>query len=97
MAKFFTNRCFWDVDTKKLDLEKNKEFIISRVLEHGILKDVHELKKVYSTQEIREVVKKSKNISDKTATFWANVLHIPIEEVNVCSKQKQFLKKFWRF
>ncbi len=93
MHKFFTSRCFWDVDINKLDIQKNKDFIISRVLEHGILKDIHELKKEYSSEEIKKVVKNTKNISRKTATFWANILNIPLKEVKVCSKQQQFPKR----
>jgi hypothetical protein len=93
MPKFFTNRCFWDVDIKKLDIQKNKDFIISRVLEHGILKDIHELKKEYSSEEIKKVVKNNKNISRKTATFWANILNIPLKEVKACSKLQQFPKR----
>jgi hypothetical protein len=54
MPKFFTNRCFWDADKNKLDIQKYKDFFISRVLQHGILKDIHELKKEYSSEEIKK-------------------------------------------
>ncbi len=55
MALKLSTTCFWDVDD-----EGNKErqfFIISRVLEYGMMRDVVNLLSEYDSEEIAEVVK----------------------------------------
>lgn len=86
----FRNTCFWDVDKEKIDKEKNKNFIISRVLEYGTIDDVRNLMKNYTKNEIAEIVEKSFNISKKTANFWGLILNIPKEKINVCSKLRGY-------
>ncbi len=88
-----SSNCFWDVDIEELDLVKHKKFIISRVLEHGTLGQIKELKKTYSKNEIAEVVRNSNNISRRVAMFWANLLDIPAKEVRACSRQNSFPRK----
>lgn len=84
------NNCFWDVDASKLDIIKDKNFIIARVLEYGIMEQIKELRTIYSDDEIRYVVKNSRNISKRVATFWSTILDIPTEEVYACSQQNLF-------
>lgn len=88
----FRNTCFWDVDKEKIDKEKNKDFIISRVLEYGTIDDVRNLMENYTKKEISETVKKSFNISKKTANFWGLLLNISKEKMNVCSKLRGYQK-----
>ena len=35
----FSPNLFWDVDASTIDMDKNKRFIIQRVLEYGIRSD----------------------------------------------------------
>lgn len=90
MRKRLSKRCFWDVDVETLDFRKNKDFIISRTLEHGTMQDIVTLKCLYTTGEISKVVKNSRNISRSTAFFWANILDLPLEEVRACSKLPRY-------
>ncbi len=48
---------FWSCKIEDLDLEKDKHYIISQVLNYGIWKDLKWLFKVYSEKEIKNVVK----------------------------------------
>lgn len=48
----------WSCDIKKLDWERDKNYIIHQVLMYGDFKDISLLFKVYSKKEIREVFKK---------------------------------------
>jgi hypothetical protein len=34
---------FWDVNPEKLDWERNKQFIVERVLTRGFMKDVQQI------------------------------------------------------
>ena len=45
---------FWDVVWRKLDLEKNKYFIIHRVLCYGSMDEIRLLFKIYSRNTIKK-------------------------------------------
>jgi hypothetical protein len=85
----FLKRCFWDVEFKDLDVEKDSKFIIERVIEEGDIKSVRWLLKKYHLRTIRGLVKKSRGLSKKTANFWAVYFNIPKEDVLCLSKQFQ--------
>lgn len=72
---------FWDRDINKIDLKKNKEFIIERILKYGRPEQVLWLLEAYTEEAIVEVVKKSKNIDKKTANYWAVHFRISKKEI----------------
>ncbi len=74
-------KLFWDVDFSYIDPVRNKRFVIERVLEYGDLSHFEKLKKLYSLEDIKEVLKSSKTISFKTANFYALLLGVPRKEV----------------
>lgn len=49
----------WSCSVKKLDWERDKNYIIHQVLRHGDLKDIFFLFKIYSEKEVRKVFKKN--------------------------------------
>ena len=82
---------FWDLDAEKLDLQKNARQIIERILEWGDLEQVRWMIKTYSKEEIIEAVKGSRQLSSKSANFWATYYKISRDEVKciVRSLQKE--------
>jgi hypothetical protein len=85
---------FWDVDISTCDKEKNKQFIIERILKYGRCDAIHWLWENYTDKEIIEVVKSSKRIDRKTANYWAIHYHIPTEEV-LCLNRLYLQKCFY--
>jgi hypothetical protein len=77
---------FWNLDVEKLDLKKNSRQIIEQVLEWGDLPQIHWMLKTYSKEEIVEAVKGSRQLSKKSANFWANYYQIPKDEVKCLNK-----------
>jgi len=90
MALKLRTTCFWDVDIKKLDREEDKFFIISRVLEYGTMEDVLNLISEYDSQEIAQVVRRSRIIGRPTANFWSLILDIPKSEIARCLAPTDF-------
>ncbi len=89
----FLKPVLWDVDLGSIDLARHRKFIIERVLKFGVPADVCWLLSMYSSSEIIEVVKTSRNLDRKTANFWAVHFAIPFEEVrclNMPSPQSCF-------
>lgn len=65
---------FWDVDPAALDRGRHRRFILERVLELGDLPAVREAFARYSREEIAQVVLGSRQLSRRSARFWAVVL-----------------------
>lgn len=72
----FLKQYFWDVDFDSLNLTKSKTFILKRVLDRGDTKALWWIKKNYTKDEIKNLLQFSRDISQKTANFWADYLKI---------------------
>ncbi|MEW6455899.1 MAG: hypothetical protein AB1410_04195 [Acidobacteriota bacterium] len=89
---------FWDIDFKSLDFEKFSFYVIERLLEFGDEKATEWMIDYYGTEKVKEVVKKSRNISKKTANLWSIVLEIPFKEIECMKKSSQKRQeKFWNY
>lgn len=89
---------FWDIKPGELDFKKQSNFVIPRVLEHGQLKDIKWLLKKYKAEKIKKVLCQSRNLSEKTANFWA--VYFKISKEKILCLQKSYLKKrriFWPY
>lgn len=60
---------FWDVDMRKLSVEKDWYFIIERIFEFGDMNDYLWLQSAFSREQINTVVKSSRILSVKTRSF----------------------------
>lgn len=65
------NALFWDTDFTKIDLIKNKRFIIQRILERGNENEIKELIKLYGKTIIKQELKKINNTFNPN--FKANI------------------------
>ena len=63
---------FWDIDFSKLNF-KNTRFIIKRVLDRGDTNSIKWLVNNYSKVDIENTIMKSRDLSQKTANFWADL------------------------
>jgi hypothetical protein len=71
---------FWDVDLDSFNPSVYPDYTIFRVLEHGDEDAVAWLRKEFSTDQIRRVLRTEPRLSQKAATFWALVYEIPAPE-----------------
>lgn len=67
---------FWDIDTSKLGVTSSPHFIIKRVLDRGNTNDVNWLLKEFKKEDIIETVSTSRDLSQKTANFWADIYNL---------------------
>lgn len=87
-TKFYS--CFWDVDPKQLDISKHSFYITERLLELGDSDSLLWLGKTYGQQYINDVVKKSKNLSLKSANFYS--IYFDIDRSQILCLQEEFRK-----
>lgn len=74
---------FWDVKFDLLDFKKSRTFILKRVLDRGNTKALRWVRQNYTNQEIENLLLTTRDISPKTANFWAFLLGIDKKKV-VC-------------
>lgn len=82
----FLKPYFWDVDFNKIDPEKSKMFILKRVLDRGNDKAIRWLLKHYTKEDIRQLLLTTRDLSAKTANFWADILNIDHKKVPCLQK-----------
>ena len=81
----YVKKYFWEVDTKELDLNKNSEYVASRILEYGDPKAANWLFKNISQRAIKKVVLKRRDLSLRSRIFWGIFLNL----------SRKCLKKFY--
>lgn len=81
----FSQNLFWDTSIKNIDLKKNQRYIIERVLTRGFLEDFYLLLKLYTTNELKEAILKSRVLDAKTINFCSHYFNIPKSEMHASS------------
>ena len=81
----FSQYLFWDTPVANIDIKKNKRYVVERVLTRGFLQDFYLLTKMYDTEEIKDALRKSKELDPKTVNFCSHYFNIPKSEMHVSS------------
>ena len=72
---------FWDVDLETFDPIQYPEYTIFRVSELGDRPAITWLRKAFSQDQIKEVIRNEQRLSPRSANFWALIYGIPLEEI----------------
>lgn len=75
------HKFFWEYDPRSLHPNNNYYQIIERILDYGDIEANRWMVRTYSSDQISEVVRNSRQLSGRTAALWRNLLEIPEEEV----------------
>src|SRR5258708_4254711 len=67
---------FWDVVFEEIDMSKNSKFILKRVLDRGDTRVLLWAISLFDKNSIRELITTSRDLSAKTANFWADMLSV---------------------
>ena len=81
----FSKNLFWHCDIADIDLQKNKRYVIERVLTRGQMKDFETLLRLYPRDQIIDSVKRAKELDSKTVHFCSWYFNIPLTELHVSS------------
>jgi hypothetical protein len=65
---------FWDVNPAKIDLQKNAQYVIERVLDFGNDEEVRWLWNYYDKKLIKKIVAKSRCLMPRTKNAWMLIL-----------------------
>ena len=75
---YFGPGLFWD--TEEIDLIKNADFIIARVLDFGDQKDLKKLRDLYQDDKLVEVIRNKKGLHPMTRRFWSVYFNLPQQD-----------------
>lgn len=86
-------RFFWDVDPDGLDLKKNREYIIAKILEYGDPEAIHWLFTKFDKKKIRDVFKTHRGFSLRTIYFWKSFFNLRKNQILCLKKSYQEMQK----
>ena len=72
---------FWDTNPDTFEPAAHPRYTIERVLEHGEDEHVAWLTRVFTTEQIRDVIRTDRRLSPRSATFWSLVFHLPAARI----------------
>lgn len=72
---------FWDTDPVLIDMEKNSESVIERILEWGRTDDLRELLSLFGREKLITVLTHSRQLSLRNANFLATIWDVPKERI----------------
>jgi hypothetical protein len=70
----FRQSLFWDTNPDKIDIKKNAQYIIERVLDLGNDSEVSWLWQTYDKSLLKQVVEKSRSLRGSSKTLWTLLL-----------------------
>lgn len=77
---------FWDVNPEKLDMEKDAQFIIGRVLDYGNPREWRLIRRIYGESKIGGIAKGHTFTDPRSANFWALILSISANQLKCTRK-----------
>jgi len=72
---------FWDTKFEKLDIQKNKRYIICILYCYGYLKALRWVKENYSNEDIEDVARNCRNLKPLVANYLRQQFNLKKEEV----------------
>lgn len=73
---------FWDTDMDKLSVKMNQDFIVSRLITKAGTKGLEAILYLYTPAEIRETVKRTRNLTPVTAAYFRRRFKLKESDMN---------------
>ena len=77
----FLRSLFWDIDFEKFKPQKWPKYTIERILELGREDALRWMMKNFTEDQIKESLKNSRQLTARSANFWALYYDIPKEDI----------------
>ena len=83
----FLKKYFWEVDFEKMDPEKHRVYVLRRIMNYGDEKAISWMWKNFTESEIRNILLKYRDLSLKSANFWAVIVNVKKEDVKCLQRR----------
>ena len=71
----------WEYDLRTFGFDRSKRIIVERIVERGGLKDWREMVRYFGKRDVLEVVRSSKQLSEKDKNFTEIFIHSKLLDV----------------
>ena len=85
---------FWDINIQTLDVKKNKQIIIERVLSLGNISEFKTIEKFYGRKLIKNVLGKIGYFDPKTLEFILSYYNLKMDNLK-CYTKRQLQQQRW--
>ena len=82
-------RLFWDIDTETFEPTAFPQYTIERILELGDEQAVRWLWSLFTAETIATALRNSRQLSPRSANFWALMLDLPRSQVQALRQAGQ--------
>lgn len=88
---------FWEMDFPKLDAERDADYVLARVLEHGRMEDVRWAIRRYGLERIHQFFREvgDPELSKRTLGFWRAVFNAEREKWASPPSWRRTNKRLW--
>ena len=94
----FLKPCFWDIKFEDLHYKEHPRFVIERILEYGGREAIKWMMTAYPRSQIIDTLSWSRNLSPKSADFWALFYRVDRERIRCLKKSfRETRKIFWPY
>lgn len=87
---------FWDVRFNELDSEKDRHFIIKRIMEFGTLEEIQAVITFYEEQIVKQEIVLASWLSDRTIAFCCLLLSLKPPDFQ-CYEKKRLMPECWNY
>ena len=70
----FRQSLFWDIDPQTININKNAEYVIERILDFGNDEEVRWVWKNYDKSIIKKVLKNSRSLREESKKLWSLII-----------------------
>lgn len=92
----FSKRVFWDVDFDSLDYEKDRFFIIDKIMNYGLWEDFVALMRYYGKEIVKKEIVKSPYLKKEVLNFLCFYFRLKPSDFK-CYTQRQLQEPHWSF
>ena len=87
---------FWDTDFSKLDMKKNKRYIIARIYCYGEIKDIRWIKNNFSNEDIEDVARNYRDLKPLVANYLRMQCNLKKEDMAYYIWNEKNNYEYWR-
>lgn len=91
-----SRRIFWDTDFDSLDYERDRRFIIEKVMNYGLWDDFGALMKYYGKEVVKKEIVKAAYLKKEVLNFLCLMLDLTPAQFE-CYKHRQSQERHWTY
>ncbi len=94
--KNLSSHLFWDVDSSTVHMDTHQKFIVSRVLEYGLLSDWIIVNNYYGKNELGRIAASLRSLDKRALSFISNYTGLAEEKFR-CYTTRQSIPQHWSY